>query len=395
MNSVWAILVAGGTGTRFGAQVPKQFLPLAGRKVLDYALELFATSPLFEGVVLVLPQDFVSEWKSQLQNGPWPRVRVTAGGLTRQKSVQKGLQLVDGHAEWILIHDVARPLVTEEILRRTLAGVQETGAAVTAVPVADTLKKSDERQYVQKTVSRERLYQIQTPQAFSKSLLDEALEWAEAKGLDATDEAGLVESMGHKVRLVEGSVTNFKITRAEDLEMAAALLEKRKSAMSQEFRIGEGYDVHAFVPGRDLILGGVKVPFEQGLQGHSDADALLHAICDAMLGAAAEGDLGKHFPDTDPQFKGVSSRVLLAEVARRVQNKGFTVANVDATVVCQRPKLAPHIPEMREIIAAALGVPVDRVSVKATTEEGLGFTGTMQGLAARAVVLLQKRGSPP
>lgn len=395
MNSVWAILVAGGTGTRFGAQVPKQFLPLAGRQVLEYALELFAASPLFEGVVLVLPQDFVSEWKARLQQGPWSRVRVTAGGLTRQKSVQKGLQLVDGHAEWILIHDVARPLVTEEILRRTLAGVQETGAAVTAVPVADTLKKSDERQYVQKTVSRDRLYQIQTPQAFSKSLLDEALEWAEAKGMDATDEAGLVEGMGHKVRLVEGSVANFKITRAEDLEMAAALLEKRKSAMSQEFRIGEGYDVHAFVPGRDLILGGVKVPFEQGLQGHSDADALLHAICDAMLGAAAEGDLGKHFPDTDPQFKGVSSRVLLAEVARRVQNKGFTVANVDATVVCQRPKLAPHIPEMREIIAAALGIPVDRVSVKATTEEGLGFTGTMQGLAARAVVLLQKRGSPP
>lgn len=395
MNSVWAILVAGGTGTRFGAQVPKQFLSLAGRQVLEYALELFAASPLFEGVVLVLPQDFVSEWKARLQQGPWSRVRVTAGGLTRQKSVQKGLQLVDGQTEWVLIHDVARPLVTEEILQRTLAGVQETGAAVTAVPVADTLKRSDERQYVQKTVSRERLYQIQTPQAFSKSLLDEALEWAEAKGMDATDEAGLVESMGHKVRLVEGSVSNFKITRAEDLEMAAALLEKRKFAMSQEFRIGEGYDVHAFVPGRDLILGGVKVPFEQGLQGHSDADALLHAICDAILGAAAEGDLGKHFPDTDPQFKGVSSRVLLAEVARRVQNKGFTVANVDATVVCQRPKLAPHIPQMREIIAAALGISVDRVSVKATTEEGLGFTGTMQGLAARAVALLQKRGSPP
>lgn len=392
MDSVWAILVAGGTGTRFGAQLPKQFLPLAGRRVLDYAIELFASSKLFAGVVLVLPQDFVGEWKDAIAKGPWPHIRITSGGLTRQKSVQKGLQMVENEAEWVMIHDVARPLVTEEILRRTLLAVQETGAAVTAIPVADTLKKADDRQFVQKTISRERLYQIQTPQAFSRTLLQEAIEWAESKGMDATDEAGLVESMGHRVRLVEGSVTNFKITRSEDLEMAEALLQKRKTMMNAEFRIGEGYDVHAFTPGRDLILGGVKIPFEQGLQGHSDADALLHAICDALLGAAAEGDLGKHFPDTDPQFKGVSSRILLAEVAKRVQNKGFTVANVDATVICQRPKLAPYIPEMRDHIAVALQIPIDRVSVKATTEEGLGFTGTMQGLAARAVVLLQTRG---
>jgi len=392
MNSVWAILVAGGSGSRFGTSTPKQFLPLAGRKVLDFSLELFALSPLFEGVVLVLPQDYVAEWKENLAGGPWNRVKVTSGGLSRQKSVQRGLQMVEDSAEWILIHDVARPLVSEEILQRTLVGAQETGAAVTAVPVADTLKKGDERSFVQKTISRDRLFQIQTPQAFSRKILEEALQWADAKGMDATDEAGLVESMGHRVRLVEGSVGNFKITRMEDLELAEALLRKRGSDMSGEFRIGEGYDVHAFATGRDLILGGVKIPFEQGLLGHSDADALLHAIGDALLGAVAEGDLGKHFPDTDPQFKGASSRVLLAEVGKKVQNKGFTVANVDATVVCQRPKLAPHIPEMRENIAAALQISVDRVSVKATTEEGLGFTGTMQGLAARAVVLIQ-RGS--
>lgn len=392
MSSAWAILVAGGSGSRLGASLPKQFLPLAGRRVIDHVLDRFLGNKLFQGLVLVVPQDFVEEWKGILP----PEVEVTAGGITRQKSVHRGMQRVAADAEWILIHDVARPLVTEELLRKTLVAAQETGAAVTSIPAADTLKRADERFYVQKTVSRERLFQIQTPQVFSRSLLEEAMEWAEDKGMDATDEAGLVESMGHKVRLVEGSQYNFKITRSEDLEMAEALLEKRASnRVVADFRIGEGYDVHAFAEGRDLILGGVKVPFEMGLLGHSDADALLHAIGDALLGAIADGDLGKHFPDTDPKWKGASSRILLAEVARLVQNKGFQVANVDATLICQRPKLAPHISEMRENIAAALSLPVNRVSVKATTEEGLGFTGTMQGLAAKAVVLIQSTGSRP
>jgi len=390
MSSVWAILVAGGSGSRLGAALPKQFLPLAGRRVIDHVLDRFLGNKLFQGLVLVVPQDFVAEWQTAL-----PGVEVTAGGITRQKSVHRGLQRVASDAEWILVHDVARPLVTKELLKKTLMAAQETGAAVTAIPAADTLKKADERFYVQKTVSRERLFQIQTPQVFSRSLLEEAMEWAESHGMDATDEAGLVESMGHKVRIVEGSQFNFKITRSEDLEMAEALLEKRTNKMTAEFRIGEGYDVHAFAEGRDLILGGVKIPFERGLLGHSDADALLHAIGDALLGAIAEGDLGKHFPDTDDRWKGASSRILLAEVARLVQNRGFQVANVDATLICQRPKLAPHIPEMRENIAAALGLPVNRVSVKATTEEGLGFTGTMQGLAAKAVVLIQSTGSRP
>jgi len=392
MNAVWAILVAGGVGNRFGGQVPKQFRSLAGKRVLDYSLEVFGSLPELAGMVLVLPQDFLEEGK-KLQASLQKPLRLAIGGLTRQKSVQNGLSLIQNEADWIIVHDVARPLLDAGMVRRTLDGARDSGAAITAVPISDTVKKGDGSHFVQKTVSRDQLFQVQTPQAFSRKVLSEALDWAESRGLDATDEAGLVEDMGHRVRLVEGSIFNFKITRPQDLEMAEALLEKRRGRkVNLTCRIGEGYDVHPFVEGRDLILGGVKVPFEKGLKGHSDADALVHAICDAILGASAQGDLGAHFPDTDPKFKGVSSLVLLQEVRRLTQEKGYVVGNVDATIICQKPKLAPFIAEMRKNLAATLGVAEDQVSVKATTEEGLGFTGTMQGLAAKAVVLLNKEG---
>jgi 2-C-methyl-D-erythritol 4-phosphate cytidylyltransferase / 2-C-methyl-D-erythritol 2,4-cyclodiphosphate synthase len=392
MQHVWAILVAGGVGNRFGGKLPKQFRPLGSKRVIDYSIELFSSLKDFAGVVLVLPPEFIPEWKMALEKGPLKNIRIGPGGISRQKSVQNGLGLVDADAEWILVHDVARPLVSAELVRRTLAGALETGCAVTAIPVPDTLKKADESHFVEKTVSRDRLHMVQTPQVFSKKLLLEALHWAESKGLEATDEAGLVERMGHRVRLVEGSVFNFKITRSEDLQLAEAFLTGRKgSAVTSEMRIGEGYDVHPFAEGRKLILGGVEIPFEKGLQGHSDADALLHAICDACLGAMAEGDLGAHFPDSDPRYRGISSLVLLEKVNQLVQSKGFEVANIDATVICQRPKLAPHLLAMRENIARTVKVPVDRISVKATTEEGLGFTGTLQGLAAKAVVLVRSQ----
>ncbi len=317
MKTPWAILVAGGVGSRFGGDRPKQFSPLSGKRVIDYSLDLFASLDFLAGVVLVLPQDFLKEWEEELHHKKLSHIKLAAGGLTRQKSVQNGLALVAEDADAIVVHDTARPLVTETLVRRTLDGARETGCAVVAVPVADTLKKADEAHFVQKTVSREGLYSIQTPQAFSKKILKQALEWAEDKGLDATDEAGLVEQMGHRVRLVEGSVFNFKITRPQDLELAEAYLAKKNgAAMTQDFRIGEGYDVHAFAEGRDLILGGVKIPFEKGLAGHSDADALLHAIGDAMLGAIAAGDLGAH-PDTAPvgeEERGGDVLVALAKV---------------------------------------------------------------------------------
>ncbi len=391
MDSVSAILVAGGTGNRFGGEMPKQFQPLAGRQVIDYSLDLFHSLPWIEALVLVLPQDFIGDWKSKLKSRGLDRVRLAPGGLTRQKSVQNGLGILDSQGDWILVHDVARPLVSADMVRRTFEAAKETGAAVTAIPVADTLKKAEDSRFVTKTVSRQNVFSIQTPQAFSRKILEEALKWAEARGLDATDEAGLVEQMGHRVRLVEGSVINFKITKPQDLAMAEAYLEKTmiKASNPAELRIGQGYDVHPFVEGRDLVLGGVHVPFEKGLAGHSDADALLHAICDALLGAAAAGDLGAHFPDSDPKYRGISSLELLKEVSQLIGRQGYQLANIDATLVCQLPKLAPYIPKMRENIASTLKVPLERVSVKATTEEGLGFTGTMQGLAAKAVVLLR------
>jgi len=393
MNSVWAILVAGGIGNRFGGQLPKQFLPLAGKRVLDHSLALFRSLPELSGVVLVLPQDFLEEGK-KLQAAEGLPLRLASGGLSRQKSVQNGLAILPGEADWIVIHDVARPLVDRAMIHRTLQGAKSSGAAVTSIPVSDTLKKGDGTHHVAKTVSRDQLFQIQTPQAFSRKVLQEALDWAETRGLDATDEAGLVEDMGHRVRLVEGSTFNFKITRPQDLELAEAILEKRRGiSVNAGWRIGEGYDVHEFSEGRDLILGGVKIPFEKGLKGHSDADALVHSVCDAVLGAVAAGDLGAHFPDTDPRFKGVSSLVLLEEVSRLAGEKGFVLGNLDATIVCQKPKLAPFIPEMRQNLAKTLKVDLENISVKATTEEGLGFTGTMQGLAAKAVVLMKKEGA--
>lgn len=391
MNHVWAILVAGGAGNRFGAKLPKQFLDLGGRPLIEYSLDLFSSLEDISGIVLVLPEEHIAPWKQRLEPRQPHKFRFGAGGLTRQKSVQNGMALVDSGADWVVVHDVARPMVKADLIKRALQGAKETGCAVVALPVADTLKKADEAQFVEKTVSREQLYSVQTPQVFSRKLLEEALRWAESRGLDATDEAGVVERMGHRVKLVDGSVFNFKVTRPQDLEMAEALMRYQKEPKGVvDLRIGEGYDVHAFAEGRKLILGGVEIPHDKGLLGHSDADALLHAIGDAMLGAVAEGDLGKHFPDSDPQYKGVSSEFLLGKISELLDKKGFGVANVDATIVCQRPKLAPHVPRMRENIAKALKIDVERVSVKATTEEGLGFTGTQQGLAARAIVLVKK-----
>jgi len=393
MKQSWAILVAGGTGKRFGAPTPKQFLPLQGRPVLEFSLKVLRASPQLGGVVLVLPKDYVPEWRSRtdgVNKGDAVSVfRVTEGGATRQQSVTQGLAQIPQEVEWVLVHDAARPLVTEEIIRRSLEGALVEGAAVTAVPVPDTLKRGDNEGKVLETVARKDLYRIQTPQVFRRDILQEALQWALKEGLDATDEATLVEKMGRPVDLVEGSEFNFKITTPHDLELAEAILKKRKdNRVKPMMRIGEGYDVHRLVEGRELILGGVKIPFELGLKGHSDADALLHSIADALLGAAAAGDLGTHFPDSDPQFKDASSLDLLEQVRQLIERKGFQVHNVDATLICQRPKLAPFVPAMRENISQALRVPLDQVNVKATTEEGLGFTGNMEGLAAKAVVLL-------
>ena len=389
MKHTWAIVVAGGKGNRFGGKLPKQFLNLGGKPVLQYSLDLFQSIPDLGGLVLVLPEEFIPEWRERLSgNG----VQVVAGGETRQQSVSRGLAAVDAKAKHVLVHDAARPLATLEIIHATLQGAKESGAAVAAVPVADTMKEGDQGGQVRRTVARDGLFRVQTPQGFERDLLQECLTWARKEGLDATDEATLVEKMGRPVKLVAGSELNFKVTTATDFALAEAILKQdQKGSEVGQIRIGEGYDVHTWAEERPLILGGVKIPFEMGLQGHSDADALTHAVGDALLGAVAGGDLGQHFPDTDPKWKGVSSLDLLAIIREVVKKKGFQVNNVDATLICQKPKLAPHLPAMRENIARVLKVSTDQVSIKATTEEGLGFTGQMEGLAARAVALVGKK----
>ncbi len=396
--SIWVILVAGGSGQRFGSEIPKQFLSLAGQPVIEYSFKLFTQlKNSVSGLVLVLPQEQLDHWKTyfsqnQNENLTTIPVKFTQGGKTRQQSVTLGFSLIPKDCDWVLIHDAARPLLTKDLVETCLTSAQNHGAAIAASPLADTLKKADHKKKVRETLPRENLYRIQTPQVFSKHLLGEALQWAESQAMDATDEATLIEKMGHPVHIVEAPSSNFKITTQEDLILAEALMKQQKNNTIEKsiLRIGEGYDVHRWQENRELYLGGVKIPHEKGLLGHSDADALLHAICDALLGAIGAGDIGKHFPDSDPQYQGISSLKLLEKAFQLIEEQGYRLSNLDATIICQRPKLAGYIPQMREKIATALKTSLENINIKATTEEGLGFTGKEEGLAARSIVLLTK-----
>ena len=291
--------------------------------------------------------------------------------------------------ELLAVHDGARPLILPEQVDDMVRLGQRTYAAAPALPVTDTVKVADMAGLVQSTPDRKTLYAVQTPQVFQANILKAALQSAIQAGADITDDCSAVERLGKEVWLAPGWRENIKITTREDLTMAEAFLREREQSMT-DLRIGYGYDVHRLVPGRALVLGGVTVPFEKGLLGHSDADVLTHAVMDALLGAAALGDIGKLFPDSDARYAGADSTALLRQVTAVLAEAGWTIVNVDATVAAQAPKLAPYIPEMRERLAAAMGLDAGRVSVKATTEEGLGFTGSGEGIAAHAAALVEK-----
>ena len=307
--------------------------------------------------------------------------KVVAGGAERRDSVWQGLQEVSAGTDIVLIHDAARPFITRRVIDACIEAVQRYGAAVVARPLADTVKRATPEGEVAATVERAGLWGAQTPQGFRYSLLFNAYRRAVAEEWPVTDDAAVVERAGHRVRLIEGEAVNFKVTRPEDLLLAERLLGGPP-------RIGIGYDVHRLAPARALVLGGVTVPHDTGLLGHSDADVLTHAIMDALLGAAALGDIGQHFPDTDEQYRGASSIRLLSVVIERVRAAGYRPVNVDAVIVAQAPKLAPYLSAMREQLAVALSLPPDAVSVKATTTEGLGFTGTREGIAAYATACI-------
>ncbi len=396
MTGVYALIPAAGRAARFSKDGStsgnKLFASLLGQPVLRWTVEAFAGHPDVNGVVVVAAPDEVALCREALTGLP-NVLAVVPGGATRQASVAMGLFALGGAADdLVLVHDGARPLVTADVISRCLETARLHGNAVAALPVADTLKAVDDAQTVQRTVDREGLWAVQTPQVFPVSALYDAHTQARDAGWLGTDEASLVEMFGDApVHLVFGDPANFKITRPEDLALAEAVLSARASTpmpQSPQTRIGFGYDIHPLIEGRPLMLGGVSVPSERGLDGHSDADVLLHALCDALLGAAGLPDIGHLFPNTDPAYKNISSLLLLRHVAARVAEMGGTVVNVDMTLIAEAPKIAPYVAQMRQAIAEALAIDPSRVGIKATTNEGLGSLGRGEGMAAHAVASL-------
>ncbi len=390
MSLTAAIIPAAGSGSRMGLDHPKQYHHLCGVPILVHTVRAFTGASCVDMIVVVVPGERLEstislfEEYGLLSHG----LKVVSGGRRRQDSVKAGLDTLGQDVEIVLVHDGARPLVTEELIVRCCTAAATHGAAIAAVPVKDTLKRAGADGSVLDTVDRENLWQAQTPQAAVVSVLRDA--YVAAGERDVTDEASLLELAGVAVYLVEGSETNIKITRPDDLLIAEKIMKKSDSAGPASVRVGHGYDAHCFAPDRDLVLGGVKIPFEMGLAGHSDADVLTHALCDAILGGLGLGDIGAHFPDSDQRFAGIYSISLLEKVVALAAERGLLVSNADITVICQRPKLAPFTAEMKTLLAAACGVGVERMNVKATTTEKMGFTGRMEGISCHAVVLLEQ-----
>ena len=382
-----AIIAAGGSGSRMGGGLPKQFMTLNGTPILALTVGRFLRVPSLRTVVVAVPAEHREAATDLLRNflpaGDQHRLVLVNGGNTRQESVRAGLQAIPPGTATVLVHDGARPFVTAEIIEHCLRATEQGGAAIAAIRVRDTLKQASEDHLVRATIDRSDLWQAQTPQGARVELLRRAYSLADKDGFQGTDEASLLEHAGIPVAIVEGSERNFKITRPDDLALAAGLMQEK-----QMLKIGHGFDAHRLVPGRPLILGGVHVPSALGLDGHSDADTLTHAFIDALLGAMGEGDIGRHFPDSDPRYKNISSLCLLADIVGLLKKKNLGLGNADITVICQRPKLAPHIETMREKLALACGVSPAALNIKATTTEQMGYTGRGEGIAAHAVVLL-------
>ncbi len=383
--SNWLVLVAAGRGGRVGLPYNKVFHKVAGRSVLSRCLDVLSKSGYYDGAVLVLSASDLPLYEALVHaEGACPLVKhVARGGDCRQASVRNGLLRVPEDAQTISIHDAARALVPDAVLRETLASAIEYGSGVAATQVTDTIKRVNADGLAVETPDRASLRAVQTPQAFRADWIRSAHEKAAHDGHEATDDAALVERYVGPVRLCtsEQGGKNVKLTTMEDLHMREARLGAGAP------RVGHGYDVHRLVEGRKCILCGVDVPHEKGLLGHSDADVATHALMDALLGACALGDIGRHFPDTDPRYKGADSIALLREVASLIAVAGCAVANVDLTIVCERPKLGPHVEAMRQRVAEALDVSVGAVNIKATTTEGLGFAGRGEGIEAHAVAI--------
>lgn len=391
MGGTAVIIVAGGSGKRFGSEVPKQYLELNGESVIRHCVRAFCDHPdvtIVQPVIRMSDLDTVTKALEGLDYAA-----PVEGGEERQDSVRNGLAaLVDHRPDKVLVHDAARPLVDLAMVDRVLSALETCSAVIPAVPVVDTLKRTNEDGAVLDTVSREHLWRAQTPQGFTYVELSAA--HVAAVGLALTDDAAIMESAGHTVHIVTGDENNIKVTNPEDLKRLEMIMSDTSSPAPRpapaDFRIGSGYDVHRIEPGNEITLGGVTFESDVSLMGHSDADVALHAITDAILGALGNGDIGSHFPPSDERWRGAPSDQFLAHACSLMAEAGYELGNIDLTIICERPQIGPHRDAIRARIAEIVAVDVDRVSVKATTTERLGFTGRGEGIASDASVLIRR-----
>ena len=370
-----AVIVAAGRGVRAGGEIPKQWREIAGRPMVDHTVAAFASAPGIGPVVLLIhPED--SGRAAGFRNRG---LAVVEGGADRAASVRAGLDVLPEDVTHVLVHDAARPCVTRDLIARVIAALENSQAAAPAVALTDALWTGEDAR-VTGIRDRNGLYRAQTPQGFALSAIRAA--HAAHPGASA-DDVEVARAAGLDVAIVPGDPDNLKVTHPADFARAARILGGARA-----MRLGNGYDVHRFGPGDHVMLCGVRVPHDRGLQGHSDADVGMHAVTDAILGALAEGDIGRHFPPSDPKWKGAASEIFLAHAGELARARGYAVGNIDLTLICERPKIGPHAVEMQGELARILGIEADRISVKATTSEGLGFTGRSEGIAAQATALM-------
>jgi len=381
--SVAALVLAAGRGLRSGPGIPKQYRDLDRGSAAQASLRLFLRHPAISRVQAVIHADDRALFEKASQGFELPTA--VLGGRTRQESVLAGLTALEAFSpDLVLVHDAARPFASTALIDRAIAAARVSGAAVPALPVSDTVKEVDAAGQIIRTLDRTRLRTVQTPQAFSFGSLLAAHRKAQAAGFtEFSDDAALAEWAGISVSTFEGESTNMKLTTPDDFARA------QEFSRQGDVRTAMGFDVHAFAPGDHIMLGGVRIPFDRTLAGHSDADVALHALVDALLGTLAEGDIGAHFPPSDPSWKGVASKQFLKFAAGRVTERGGTISHLDLTIVCEAPKIGPHRDAMRACIADIAGIDMARVSVKATTSEGLGFTGRGEGIAAYATATVR------
>jgi 2-C-methyl-D-erythritol 4-phosphate cytidylyltransferase/2-C-methyl-D-erythritol 2,4-cyclodiphosphate synthase len=394
---LWAIVPAAGRGERFASaaslSIPKQYTSLRGKSVLEWSLRALLTEPRIHRIVVVLAAGD-ERWSEVARNLDSPKLLTAIGGAQRQDSVMNGLEYLASSVladDWILVHDAARPCLRARDLSALVDALEKNprsaagdiGGVVLAAPIVDTIKR--ELANGLETVDRAGLWRALTPQVFAYAQLRKALQDAASAGLAVTDEAQAMQRLGIRAALVPGSPFNIKVTRAEDLEMAAAIL---KMGESSQMRIGQGVDVHAFGAGDHVVLGGVRIAHAQGIIAHSDGDVVIHALCDALLGAMGDGDIGQHFPDSDPRYRGADSRVFLRVVAQRMKSAGLHLVNADITVLAEAPRIGAHRSAMAANLAQDLQVAATAINIKATTTELLGFVGRREGIAAMASVLL-------